>query len=107
MSQRNDHVMNEKKIMEGFLSYLDQSIEAEFPSLPSSCSYAEHEIRIKVSACGICRTDLHVIEGELHMSDIPALNYQKHLFFERNIWHRHHTQWRQHRRILSVSVVGP
>lgn len=24
-----------------------------------------HEVRVKVRACGICRTDLHVIEGEL------------------------------------------
>jgi propanol-preferring alcohol dehydrogenase len=23
------------------------------------------EIRVKVAACGICRTDLHVIEGDL------------------------------------------
>src|SRR5689334_21873502 len=26
---------------------------------------AEGEIRIKVSACGVCRTDLHVVDGEL------------------------------------------
>ncbi|HLW53374.1 MAG TPA: zinc-dependent alcohol dehydrogenase family protein [Candidatus Angelobacter sp.] len=25
----------------------------------------EHEVLVKVSACGMCRTDLHVIEGEL------------------------------------------
>src|SRR5512139_655490 len=25
----------------------------------------EHEIRVQVQACGICRTDLHVVEGEL------------------------------------------
>ena len=23
------------------------------------------EIRVKVSACGVCRTDLHVVDGEL------------------------------------------
>ncbi|MEK9285230.1 MULTISPECIES: zinc-dependent alcohol dehydrogenase family protein [unclassified Bradyrhizobium] len=27
------------------------------------------EVRVKVSACGVCRTDLHVVDGEL--SDIP------------------------------------
>src|SRR5579872_4455313 len=27
------------------------------------------EVRVKVSACGICRTDLHVVDGEL--PDIP------------------------------------
>lgn len=26
---------------------------------------APHEIRLKVSACGVCRTDLHVVDGEL------------------------------------------
>src|SRR5215469_5826165 len=25
----------------------------------------QHEVRLKISACGICRTDLHVVEGEL------------------------------------------
>lgn len=23
-----------------------------------------HEVRIRVSACGVCRTDLHVVDGE-------------------------------------------
>ena len=27
--------------------------------------YSPHEIFIKVSACAICRTDLHVVDGEL------------------------------------------
>src|SRR4029077_12410305 len=26
---------------------------------------AEHELLIRVSACGVCRTDLHVTEGDL------------------------------------------
>lgn len=30
----------------------------------------EGEIRLKVEACGVCRTDLHLIDGEL-----PAINY--------------------------------
>jgi propanol-preferring alcohol dehydrogenase len=29
----------------------------------------EHEVLLQVLACGICRTDLHVLEGEL--PDIP------------------------------------
>jgi propanol-preferring alcohol dehydrogenase len=28
------------------------------------------EVRVKVSACGVCRTDLHVVDGEL-----PAIAY--------------------------------
>lgn len=31
------------------------------------------EIRVKVRACGICRTDLHVIEGELPQLDQPVI----------------------------------
>ena len=26
---------------------------------------AEGEVRVKVSACGVCRTDLHVVDAEL------------------------------------------
>ncbi|HEU0147149.1 MAG TPA: alcohol dehydrogenase catalytic domain-containing protein, partial [Bradyrhizobium sp.] len=28
------------------------------------------EVRIEVSACGVCRTDLHVVDGEL-----PGISY--------------------------------
>ena len=31
------------------------------------------EIRIKVTACGVCRTDLHVIDGELPDSQVPIV----------------------------------
>ena len=31
------------------------------------------EIRVKVSACGICRTDLHVIEGDLPPGRMPVV----------------------------------
>lgn len=31
------------------------------------------EVRVKVKACGICRTDLHVIEGELPPLDHPVI----------------------------------
>ena len=24
------------------------------------------EVRLRVEACGVCRTDLHVVDGELH-----------------------------------------
>jgi propanol-preferring alcohol dehydrogenase len=29
------------------------------------------EIRVKVAACGVCRTDLHVVDGELPHSVLP------------------------------------
>jgi D-arabinose 1-dehydrogenase-like Zn-dependent alcohol dehydrogenase len=36
------------------------------------------EIRIRVEACAVCRTDLHVIDGVcggIYMSDIPSFPY--------------------------------
>ena len=31
------------------------------------------EIRVKVAACGVCRTDLHVVDGELPHPQIPII----------------------------------
>lgn len=31
------------------------------------------EIRVKVSACGVCRTDLHVVDGELPNPQLPII----------------------------------
>lgn len=33
----------------------------------------EQEVLIKVSACGVCRTDLHIIDGELHPPRLPLI----------------------------------
>ena len=32
-----------------------------------------HEVRIKVQACGVCRTDLHIIEGDLANPKLPLI----------------------------------
>jgi propanol-preferring alcohol dehydrogenase len=32
-----------------------------------------HEIRVKVLACGVCRTDLHVVDGELPHPQLPII----------------------------------
>lgn len=32
-----------------------------------------HEIRVKVLACGVCRTDLHVVDGELPDPQVPII----------------------------------
>jgi len=32
-----------------------------------------HEIRIRISACGVCHTDLHLVEGEIHPSQMPLV----------------------------------
>ena len=31
------------------------------------------EIRVKVAACGVCRTDLHVVDGELSYPQVPII----------------------------------
>src|ERR1700683_1247286 len=31
------------------------------------------EIRVKVGACGVCRTDLHVVDGELPNPKVPII----------------------------------
>src|ERR1041385_5195080 len=33
----------------------------------------DDEVRVRVSACGICRTDLHVVEGELPVRLSPVV----------------------------------
>ncbi len=34
---------------------------------------APHEVRVQVRCCGVCRTDLHVIEGELPRQKLPII----------------------------------
>ena len=31
------------------------------------------EIRLRVTVCGVCRTDLHVIEGDLRAANLPLV----------------------------------
>ncbi len=31
------------------------------------------EIRVRVTACGVCRTDLHVVDGDLHDAKLPII----------------------------------
>lgn len=38
-------------------------LEAYSDVLPAP---AEHEVLVEVSACGVCRTDLHVVDGDIH-----------------------------------------
>jgi propanol-preferring alcohol dehydrogenase len=33
----------------------------------------EHDLLIKVSACGVCHTDLHIVEGELDLPKLPVV----------------------------------
>jgi propanol-preferring alcohol dehydrogenase len=41
----------------------------ELPDRPPSPG----EIRVKVAACGVCRTDLHVVDGELPHPQVPII----------------------------------
>ena len=31
------------------------------------------EIRLKIAACGVCRTDLHIVDGELPDAKLPII----------------------------------
>ncbi len=31
------------------------------------------EIQVRVSACGVCHTDLHEVEGDLHVPGLPRI----------------------------------
>src|SRR5262245_2475689 len=44
----------------------------EFTELPIP-QPGENEVLVKVSVCGVCRTDLHVIEGELTRQVLPII----------------------------------
>ena len=44
-------------------------VEADIARAPLK----EHELRIAVSACAVCRTDLHVVDGELPKPKLPIV----------------------------------
>lgn len=49
---------------------------AEGPLLEKECPVPEAqagEILIRVKACGLCHTDLHTVEGELHLPKLPVI----------------------------------
>src|ERR1700761_9636822 len=37
------------------------------------CAPGEGEVRVRVAACGVCRTDLHVVDGELPNPKLPIV----------------------------------
>ena len=49
------------------LSSPDAPLRLEEVALPSA---GEHQVRVTVEACGVCRTDLHLLDGEL-----PHIHY--------------------------------
>src|SRR5262245_10496337 len=34
---------------------------------------AEHQVLLQVRACGVCRTDLHILDGELDRPKLPLV----------------------------------
>ncbi len=44
-----------------------EAIERELPGI------AEHEVLVRVRACGVCRTDLHIVDGELDVEKLPIV----------------------------------
>ena len=35
---------------------------------------SQGEVRVRMSACGVCRTDLHVVDGELPNPTLPTVS---------------------------------
>lgn len=50
---------------------VDQS-PLDLVDLPKPCPGPD-EVRIKVSACGVCHTDLHTVEGDLSLPRLPLI----------------------------------
>ena len=44
-----------------------QAIDLPMPPL------APHELRLRVHSCGVCRTDLHIVDGELPLASLPRV----------------------------------
>lgn len=51
------------------ISRAGQALELEEASVPM---LGEHQVRLKVLACGVCRTDLHLVDGELPQASYPV-----------------------------------
>ncbi len=46
------------------------------PLVPVECELplpTPHQVRVRVEACGVCRTDLHVVDGELARPALPLV----------------------------------
>lgn len=48
----------------------DASGSVEAADIPEPCA-DEHQVLIDIAACGVCRTDLHVVDGELPDPKVP------------------------------------
>ena len=60
-----------QQIMEaGFDDMLGKPLRAEERALPLP---GRGEVRIKVEACAVCRTDLHVVDGDLPNPQLPVI----------------------------------
>ena len=46
--------------------------DLEWTELPDR-SPGPGKIRLRVTACGVCRTDLHVVDGELPAPQVPMI----------------------------------
>src|SRR6187402_3533299 len=43
------------------------------PAEPADPEPGEGQVLIRVSACGVCRTDLHIVDGELSEPKLPLV----------------------------------
>src|SRR3546814_7881349 len=71
-----------------------------------------NELLIRVSACGVCRTDLHVLDGEIaasrseeHTSELPSLMRISYAVFDLNKKTTNERHKRQYRSPQSTNII--
>jgi alcohol dehydrogenase, propanol-preferring len=52
---------------------LNKQKQALVPVQLATPKPSEHQVLIKISACGVCRTDLHIVDGELTKPKLPLI----------------------------------
>lgn len=57
-------------VLRHFMAIEKVPLKSENVNVPKQ---KENEVLVKVDACGVCRTDLHVIEGELAKRKLPVI----------------------------------
>lgn len=70
MSQSDAQFADDHGMLAMVLDAPQQPLRRAYVPIPLP---AQHEVLIKVNACGVCRTDLHIIDGDLAMHRSPLI----------------------------------
>jgi alcohol dehydrogenase, propanol-preferring len=70
MNDMNGHTSQEATMLAMLLDEPHKPLRESRIAIPVP---SQHEILIKVKACGVCRTDLHIVDGDLPMHKSPLI----------------------------------